>query len=174
MAKRSPLLFRDTAGIVRFLGCRHKNTESRGLSLPAAVKSFNPDGTLLATVFRRWGGRNIGVWDAATGTLRYNLREGNSISYDSVSFSPDFRTMAGYYSILPWDRGVYLWDLTTGERIADLPGIGVSVYSTSFSADGRTLAAGADDGRIYLWNVATQTAENGRSQDMRIPVPMMS
>ena len=130
-------------------------TQKPGIAASGRVKSFNPDGTLLGTMFWRWGGRNIGVWDVATGTLRYNLRKGNSISYDSVSFSPDHRTLAGYRSSYP--RGVYLWDLTTGERIADLPGIGVSVYSTSFSADGRTLAAGADDGRIYLWNVATQT-----------------
>ena len=88
------------------------------------------------------------MWDAATGTKRYNLRLGNS-SHDSVSFSPDYRTLAGNY-FSSWARGAGLWDLTTGERIADLPGIGVTVYCTSFSADGRTLAAGADDGNSPL------------------------
>ena len=108
------------------------------------VESFNPDGTLLATrVFGR--GSGTVVWDVATGTRKYSFGSNTS----SVSLSPDHRTLANP------GRGVNLWDLTKRERIATLPGIGVSVYSTSFSADGRTLAAGADDGRIYLWNVAT-------------------
>ena len=41
-----------------------------------------------------------------------------------------------------------------GERIATFGG---RVRSMSFSPDGKTLAAGADDGKIYLWDVETRT-----------------
>ena len=122
-------------------------TQKPGIVATGAVKSFNHDGTLLATMFGRSRYRNIGVWDVATGTRKYSS---GSYTY-AWSLSPDHRTLANP------GRGVDLWDLTKRERIATLPGIDVHVYSTSFSADGRMLAAGTSDGRIYLWDVATQT-----------------
>ena len=140
-----------TIGDVATLWDVATKTQKPGPLCLGYVESFNPDGTLLATtVFRKPGpGGDILVWDVATGKRVYSLGLGNSAF--SASFSPDHRTLA-----VPSYSGVSLHDLTTEEHIAILEG--VHVKSTSFSADGRMLAAGAGDGRIYLWDVAAQPA----------------
>ncbi len=42
-------------------------------------------------------------------------------------------------------------------QIATLPGHGYGVHSVSFSPDGATLASGAGDGKVKLWNAETAT-----------------
>ena len=135
-------------------------TQKPGIGAYGRVKSFNHDGTLLATI----GDSQIHVFDVATGTEKFNA--GWRVpGLDSVSFSPDGKTLAG---IDDGGRRVRLWDVTTGKEIATLPGIGVTVYSTSFSPDGKTLAVGGSerrraDGKDYtvglvnLWDVETRT-----------------
>ena len=50
-----------------------------------------------------------------------------------------------------------LWDVATGEPIVTLQGHADGVSSVSFSPDGTTLASGAYDGTILLWDVAEWT-----------------
>ena len=135
-------------------------TQKPGIVATGRVKSFNHDGTLLATI----GDSQIHVFDVATGTEKFNA--GWRVpGLDSVSFSPDGKTLAG---IDNHGKRLRLWDVTTGKEIATLPGIGVTVYCTSFSPDGKTLAVGGSerrraDGKDYtvglvnLWDVETRT-----------------
>ena len=123
------------------------------------VRSFNHDGTLLATAIP--GEREAVVWDVATGTEKH--RFSHNPNWRSVSFSPDGKTLAVFDSL---GEGVHLWDVTTGERAASLSGDGT--LSLSFSPDGETLAYAVRNGKIYFWDVAEQTVTNvlvGHSND---------
>src|SRR5205823_10840693 len=51
------------------------------------------------------------------------------------------------------DGSVTFLDLATGKRTTPSERTGSNVDSLSFSADGRTLATGDDDGTIGIWNV---------------------
>ncbi len=118
------------------------------------IKSFNPDGTMVATSIRTGSRSKIFVWNVATGTEKYSFNQ--DVNHRSVSFSPDRRTMAGIGTRnIRYPESVVLWDVSTGEHIATLEGS--RVRSTSFSPDGKTLAASADDGKIYLWDLETRT-----------------
>ena len=74
---------------------------------------------------------------------------------DSVSFSPDGKTLA---SIGRHSR-IGLWDIETG----DLKHTIISSYpveSVAFSSDGQTLASGSWDNTICLWDVDTGNLKN--------------
>jgi hypothetical protein len=80
-----------------------------------------------------------------------NRLEGHSKSVNSVSFSPDGKTLAsGSY-----DKTIKVWNLETGKEIRTLNGHSNTVNSVSFSPDGKTLASGSHDKTIKLWNLET-------------------
>jgi len=77
----------------------------------------------------------------------------------SVAFSPDGRTLASGNTV----GDIQLWDIADPRRPhllgqAMLPGVGgfgePAIQSVAFSADGRTLASGDDEGIVRLWDVA--------------------
>ena len=124
-----------------------RERESPGAPVRGDVKSFNHDGTLLATL----DAGDTSVWDVASGTKKYSLSNTNS-----VSFSSDLRTLAGAYNYFNTHE-VRLWNVDSGEYIASLRGVDGRVHNTSFSPNGKTLAAGGADGKVYLWDVDAQT-----------------
>ena len=68
-----------------------------------------------------------------------------------VAFSSDGNTLAAASSI-----GVWLYEVATSRELALLPSVS-PVRAVSFSPDGATLACGADDGTVKLWDVSTST-----------------
>ncbi len=127
------------------------------MSLPEGAKSrlgkgwiseitYSPDGTRLAVA----GGIGIWIYDAQTGE-ELDLLTGHTGDVESVSFSPDGRTLASG----SWDDTVILWDVNTGEERRTLTGHTGDVESVSFSPDGRTLASGSWDDTVILWDVNT-------------------
>ena len=116
--------------------------------------SFSSDGKTLAS-----GSDNntIKLWDVESGkellTLTghsdaYNLT-GHSHDVDSVSFSPNGKTLA---STAGNDNTIKLWDVESGKETRTLPGHS-AVDSASFSPDGKILASGSVDYTIKLWDV---------------------
>ena len=118
--------------------------------------SFSPDGLLMALAEPG----NLRLRDAATGRPVRVFRSPENqdpnerrISPDCVAFSPDNRLLAAGYGGAKDVSHVELWDIDTGERLADLPGTtdipnfkttetsGI-VAALAFSPDGRFLAAG--------------------------------
>ncbi|WP_426513097.1 hypothetical protein ACPPVO_22115 [Dactylosporangium sp. McL0621] len=125
--------------------------------------AFSPDGRTLATVLDRalltqqatGDGQQAGtvrLWDVATGRLAAAFGNGDSPS--AVRFSPDGGTIITY----PQVGNVDLWS-ATGEHIATVdhgfPSI-VSLGTTPFSADGRTMAVVDVDDRVELWDTTTR------------------
>ena len=113
--------------------------------------AFSPDGSLLAASDEN---NDVYVWDLATGTLKYDLITASILS--SVQFSPNGSLLAAGGTTA--GRQTFLWDVATGERVANLIDPGTSgVNDVAFSPDGKLLAA-ADvgiAGRIFLWNTST-------------------
>ncbi|UBF23886.1 hypothetical protein K9N68_19255 [Kovacikia minuta CCNUW1] len=74
---------------------------------------------------------------------------GHANSANSVSFSPDGKTLASAGA----DNSIKLWNLA-GQELKTISGNTSSVLSVSFSHDGKLLVSGSDDGTIKVWNVS--------------------
>lgn len=77
----------------------------------------------------------------------------------TVVFSP----VGGSLASAGWDGLIKLWDLkevgdlnrAAGGQTLSVPGTTAIIITLAFSPDGKTLAAGLDNGSIQLWSVAT-------------------
>ena len=117
---------------------------------------FSPNGEMLAV-----GASNrIKLWDMVT---RQNIAilDGHTERINSVGFSPDGKMIVSTSD----DKTIKLWDMVTRQNITTFthPGrFGLqSVYSATFSIDGKTFASVGYDSdvskSVRLWDVATQT-----------------
>lgn len=78
-----------------------------------------------------------------------NQLEGHQESINSISFSPDGKTIA----TTSRDGTARLWDIR-GNRLAVCEGHQGDVYGVSFSPDGKLLATTSKDGTIALWDLS--------------------
>nr|MDP9333232.1 hypothetical protein [Actinomycetota bacterium] len=73
----------------------------------------------------------------------------------SLAFSPDGHTLAAVDAL---GSPLVLWDVATGQpRLTKPSGLGVDRFqgAIAFSPDGGTVATGATDGAVRLWDVAS-------------------
>ncbi len=69
----------------------------------------------------------------------------------SLAFAPDGRKLAAGGNCV-----IRLWDVATGRPdSADRPGHERAVHAVAYSADGRTLVSGSEDGTARLWEART-------------------
>ena len=118
--------------------------------------AFSPDGNILASV--SWDGTRL--WSVTTREPIGNLEGARG---RSAAFSPDGKSLVSG----SWGT-VSLWDMMTKRRTANLQGHTGWVHSVAFTRDGATLASGASDGTMLLWNLGphprTLTKVPGRRQ----------
>lgn len=107
---------------------------------------FSPDGSLLATADGSACNRScfVYVWDAAGGTLRRTLPADAAMT--------DIHLTADGTELLAMDRngGIYLWNLSTGERRIELHGASSGPAPATIRSDGRWAAVAGMDGTVRL------------------------
>jgi WD40 repeat protein len=116
--------------------------------------AISPDGKTLVTTEE--GGPMIDntvaphvcVWDLEMTKLKYRLDRLKKIHIKGIAFAPDSKTMA-----TAGEGHTQLWDVATGRHVLELPGGAKRAVSVAWSPDGFTIAEGALNGDIRLFDV---------------------
>lgn len=124
--------------------------------------AFSPDNRTLVSASQVNG---LCLWDAATGR---QLRQFGDVAARRLAFSADGKTLAvgSIRTTQADDTVVQLWDVTTGKKLGrflflpETRSFHENFSHVAFSADGKTLAAGAKSNSevgasIRAWDIAT-------------------
>ncbi|MFE5795161.1 WD40 repeat domain-containing protein [Streptomyces sp. NPDC056503] len=129
--------------------------------------AFSPDGGTLAT-----GSENgVRLWDGRTGAARGMLRSDDGIVHAAV-FGSDGRTLVtgtGKREDSDVSR-VKFWDVEA-EKVRFFFTVEEDVSALALSPDGTTVATGAHDGAVRLWDARTGRARatlTGPTEDVRV------
>lgn len=110
--------------------------------------AYSPDGKFLAA--GNVAGR-ITIWDSQSGEFVTDLSGHKTMAVD-LAFSPDGRRLAS----ASWDGTAKIWGLTNQEVLTfsvTVPGYWIT--SITFSPDGKTVFAGADEKFVRQWDSVT-------------------
>ncbi len=118
----------------------------RGSAYQIRVVAFSPDGSTLAAC----GTHGTKLWDVATGRLLLDLQSG---AYPVLlAFAPDGRRLAvaknGGFGDKP---SVSVWEIEDGRGIRTLRGLKGAVEKCVVSADGKWVAALAQNWQVGIW-----------------------
>ncbi len=117
------------------------------LAGPVYQLAFSPDG---ATLLSRGPENQVRLWDVAAWRER-PAADGPRGAVGSLAYSPDGKVVAACSG-----SGVWLWEAATGKAVRRLdPPAGRMFLGVAFSADGRTLAAGDNEGTVHIWDPRT-------------------
>jgi WD40 repeat protein len=126
--------------------------------------AYSPDGSILLTGSE---GGEVKLWDATSGRLLRICKPWVQGPVNNVAFSPDSSRVAIGTGYVPWgdeddpwagrsDYGVRIFAVAKGEIIGVLDvGAKVSPRALRYSADGRTIIAPLEVGRVGVWDAAS-------------------
>jgi WD40 repeat protein len=111
--------------------------------------AWSPDGAKVATASQD---HTVIVWDATSRNKLLTLPHADPVK--SVAWSPDSTRL-----ITACDRSAQLWDAAQGTPLGSpLSPHGASIRSVAWSPDGKSVATGAEDMSVIVWDAATRQA----------------
>jgi eukaryotic-like serine/threonine-protein kinase len=116
---------------------------------PVYSVSFSPDGRCVAAASQD---RTAGVWEVATGQLRFKLL-GHTNEINCIAYSPDGKTLATASE----DGSVRLWEADSGVLRTSIWQHKAEISSLAFNPTNNQLACAAHDGMLTIWDCATRT-----------------
>jgi len=136
-------------------GTRYTWTIQAGPIGPVRAAAFSPDGKTLATA----GHREVVYWDTVSGRMAGRMALDGWSAF-ALTYLADGRLVIG--GGLPGRTGWVAVCSAGGKSIQKRLGRTKEgpqdvVYAVAVSSDGKWLATGAADGRVYVWNVADGT-----------------
>jgi WD40 repeat protein len=112
--------------------------------------AFSPDGSRIVTgagSHDDFG--ELGVWDSETGELAGTLKTITMLGVTCCAYSPDGRSILSGSA----DGSLRLWDVKSGEEIAEQPAHGSPISVCAVSTDGRHVVSGSVDKTLKVWDV---------------------
>jgi WD40 repeat protein/tetratricopeptide (TPR) repeat protein len=118
--------------------------------------ALSPDGRRVVTA----SNGTAQVWDAATGARLAPAMQHCPSGQIGVCFSPDGRRVLTGGGPSPRvhegvDPTIRVWDAATGEPVTPPLQHGSSVFTASFSSEGRRVVTGCADGTVRVWDVSS-------------------
>jgi WD40 repeat protein len=112
--------------------------------------TYSPDGAQLVTEVSK--GEEVKIWDAQTGELRRTL-QGKRKPNPWIFFSPRGTWL---FSVGPDEREVQFCNPATGETLQTVRSEQSPFTAVVFSADESRMAAGTEDGKVKIWDLAAR------------------